>query len=233
MTEQTGGARSAGNQRDGKVGRGYRAVNSGLKRTLDITLATVILVILSPILIAVAAAIRLTSRGPAIFRQERVGHLGQPFEAYKFRTMVVDNDDSAHRELCIAQLLDEEPQAGTTDGTFKLEDDPRITGVGRWLRRLSIDEVPQLGNVIQGTMSIVGPRPALDWEAELYRPEHRRRLEVRPGITGLWQVSGRNRLNMIQMLDLDVRYVDEWSVGLDLRIIARTPFAMIRGDGAR
>jgi len=183
-------------------------------------------------MLLIAAAVRLTSRGPALFRQERVGLRGEPFTMLKFRSMVVDNDDSAHRELCTRQLLGEE-DSSAEDGVYKLEDDPRVTPVGRWLRRLSLDELPQLINVVRGDMSIVGPRPALQWEVDLYRPEHLRRLAVRPGITGLWQVSGRNRLSMLEMLDLDVRYVNEWSFWEDVRILLATPSALLRGDGAR
>lgn len=210
----------------------HPGVTSLLKRGLDVILSAAALLVLSPLLLILAAAVRATSPGPALFRQERVGLHGQPFVALKLRTMVVDNDDTAHRELCTRQLLGED-DAATSDGAFKLEEDPRITPLGSWLRRLSLDELPQLINVARGEMSLVGPRPGLQWEVDLYRPEHLRRLAVRPGITGLWQVSGRNQLNMLEMLDLDVRYVEEWTPALDLRIIAMTPIVLFRGDGAR
>lgn len=210
----------------------HAAVNSRMKRMLDVTVASSALLILSPFVVVVAALIKLTSRGPALFRQERVGLHGEHFTIFKFRTMNVDNDDSAHREIVSAQLTGAN-DVGTTDGIFKLEDDPRVTTVGAWLRRFSLDEVPQLINVVRREMSIVGPRPAIQMEVDLYQPRHLRRLDVRPGLTGLWQVSGRNRLSMLEMLDLDIRYVEEWSPTLDLKIIAATPGVMLRSDGAR
>lgn len=213
--------------------RTHPAVTSRFKRSFDLFVSAATLALLAPLLAAIAFVIRRTSPGPALFRQERVGHQGRSFEVLKFRTMAVDNDDSAHRELCIRQLTDGEAIPETSDGAFKLESDPRVTPVGQWLRRFSLDEVPQLINVLRGDMSIAGPRPALSFEADLYRPEHRRRLDVRPGLTGLWQTSGRNRLSMLEMLDLDVSYVDRWSHRLDLEIIIRTPLVLIRGDGAR
>lgn len=210
----------------------HPSVGSGTKRMMDVTIATVAIIILAPLFVLGSALIRATSRGPAFFRQERVGLGGGTFTILKFRTMVVDNDDSAHREIVRAQLVGEKT-VGTSDGVYKLENDPRVTRVGSWLRRLSLDEVPQLINVLRGEMSIVGPRPALQMEVDLYPPVHMRRLDALPGLTGLWQVSGRNRLSMLEMLDLDVRYVDEWSIWLDLKILAGTPAALLRGDGAR
>jgi lipopolysaccharide/colanic/teichoic acid biosynthesis glycosyltransferase len=210
----------------------HPAVSSVTKRTIDLLVAGTALLLVSPVLLILAVAIRITSRGPALFRQERVGVDGRSFTLLKLRTMIVGNDDRAHRELNTRELLGER-DPDTSDGIFKLESDPRITRIGHWLRRLSLDELPQLINVIRGEMSLVGPRPALQWEVDLYQPAHRRRLAVRPGITGLWQVSGRNQLSMLEMLDLDVRYVEEWSPGLDLRILAATPAVLLRGDGAR
>jgi lipopolysaccharide/colanic/teichoic acid biosynthesis glycosyltransferase len=215
-----------------KVDRPHPAVRSRFKRGVDLVLSALALTILAPVLVIIAVLVRLTSKGPAFFRQERVGLDGRPFIVFKFRTMYLDNDDTLHRELCTRQLLGEE-EAETSDGMFKLEDDPRVTTVGDWMRRLSLDELPQLINVLKGEMSLVGPRPGLQWEVDLYRPGHLRRLAVKPGITGLWQVSGRNRLSMLEMLDLDVRYVEEWAPWLDVRIIAMTPVVLFRGDGAR
>src|SRR5690606_12664276 len=153
------------------------AVTSRAKRAMDVVVAGIALTALGPLMLLIGAAVRLTSRGPALFRQERVGLRGEPFTMLKFRSMVVDNDDSAHRELCTRQLLGDEDSAAE-DGVFKLDDDPRVTAVGRWLRRLSLDELPQLINVLRGDMSIVGPRPALQWEVDLYPPRHLRRLAV-------------------------------------------------------
>jgi lipopolysaccharide/colanic/teichoic acid biosynthesis glycosyltransferase len=200
------------------------------KRVLDVVVASSLLVFLSPLLAAVALLIRFTSSGPALFRQERVGWQGRPFTLLKFRTMVPNEDDSALRDLVALEL------AGggyEKDGSFKLAEDPRITPLGAWLRRTSIDELPQLINVARGEMSLVGPRPALPWEHEMFRTEHHRRVEVAPGITGLWQVSGRSRRSTPEMLRLDVEYVDSRSLRLDLLILIRTIPAVLRGDGAR
>lgn len=210
----------------------HPSVGSGTKRMMDVVIATIATIVLAPLLVLGSTLVWATSRGPALFRQERVGLGGGHFTIFKFRTMYIDNDDTAHREIVTAQL-EGATAASTSDGLFKLENDPRITPVGAWLRRLSLDELPQLFNVLRGEMSIVGPRPALQMEVDLYGPRHLRRLAARPGITGLWQVSGRNRLSMLEMLDLDVRYVDEWSPLLDLKIIFATPGAVLRGDGAR
>jgi len=187
----------------------------------------VVLVLLSPVLLAAAILIKLDSRGPVFFRQERTGQGMRRFRVWKFRTMYTDADPEIHRRY-IEQLVAGEAPAS---GLKKLVDDPRVTRVGRTLRRTSIDELPQLFNVLAGEMSIVGPRPGIDYELEHYAPSHFRRFDARPGITGLWQVSGRNELNFVEMLDLDVRYVDELGPGMDLKILAKTPRAMI-GKGA-
>ncbi len=202
-----------------------------LKRAMDILLALLLLLALSPLLAVTALAVRLTSRGPIIFRQTRIGRHGEPFELLKFRSMVTGNSDAAVRELNTRELTGEDVSA--PDGVHKLAADPRITPVGAVIRRFSIDELPQLWNVVRGDMSIVGPRPSLDWEVALFDQAHRVRESVRPGLTGLWQVSGRNRLSMRQMLDLDVEYVQSLSLVRDLRILARTPAAVLSGEGAR
>jgi lipopolysaccharide/colanic/teichoic acid biosynthesis glycosyltransferase len=200
------------------------------KRSLDLLLAGSLLVVLSPLLLALAVAVRLTSRGPAIFRQERLGLGGRPFMVLKFRTMYTDADDAVHRAYVTQLLTDEAPAAGGSSGLFKLEADPRITPLGRWLRRTSLDELPQLINVLRGEMSLVGPRPALAWEAQLYRESDRQRFDVLPGITGLWQVSGRSRLSMREALALDVEYVRRRSLWLDLVILARTIPTVLRPE---
>ncbi len=224
-------ARSESEVKRSAEARVHPALASRSKRLVDIAVSGSMLLVLSPLFLLIMVLVRLTSTGPAFFRQERVGTHGRPVVVLKFRTMKIGNDDHAHREMNVRELLGEE--ASTSDGVFKLEGDDRVTAVGSWLRRLSLDELPQLVNVFRGEMSMVGPRPALDWEVALFQPHHLGRLEVRPGITGLWQVSGRNRLSMLEMLDLDLRYVEEWSMSLDLRILARTPVVLIRGDGAR
>jgi len=202
-----------------------------VKRVIDVAISGVSLVVLSPVFAAIAVAIKTTSEGPVLFKQERIGRNEVPFELYKFRTMVVDNSDAEHRAFVTAQIQGT-AVAETTDGAFKL-DDPRVTSVGAFLRRFSIDELPQLANVFNGTMSLVGPRPSLEWEIALYQEEHRRRAAAVPGCSGLWQVSGRNRLSTNEMLDLDLDYVDNWTLKRDLSILFRTLPAVIRGDGAR
>jgi lipopolysaccharide/colanic/teichoic acid biosynthesis glycosyltransferase len=196
------------------------------KRALDLVLTLSVLLVAAPIMLMAAILIRLTSRGPALYRQTRIGLGERPFTMLKLRTMRIDGDDAAHRAFNRRELLGD-TDAGTSDGAFKLEHDPRITPVGRFLRRFSIDELPQLFNVINGDMSLVGPRPSLPWEVELYTPEQRRRHGCVPGITGLWQVSGRSRLSMPEMLALDVAYLECQSLLLDIWILLRTPYALL------
>ena len=194
-----------------------------MKRAFDVVAASVILVVLSPLLALVAALIKLDSRGPVFFRQQRLGQQMLPFRVFKFRTMHTDADQEVHRRY-IEQLVKGEVQDA---GLKKLTNDARVTRVGSFLRRSSLDELPQLLNVVAGEMSIVGPRPAIEYELEHYLPRHYRRFDVKPGITGLWQVSGRNELDFVQMLDLDTRYVDEMGPGMDLKVLAKTPMAMV------
>jgi len=227
-------ARRGGSPFEGRTrrahSRGHPPVPRG-KRLLDLALAIPALLLAAPLLLAAAALIRLTSPGPVLFRQERIGLGEQPFTMLKLRTMRAGADDSPHRALNTAELNGAAP--GTGDGIFKLGDDPRITPVGRFLRRYSIDELPQLWNVIRGEMSLVGPRPSLAWEVELYSPEQRRRHACLPGMTGLWQVSGRNHLSMPEMLALDVAYAERRTLWLDLGILLRTPCAVLFDDSAR
>jgi lipopolysaccharide/colanic/teichoic acid biosynthesis glycosyltransferase len=205
---------------------------AALKRSLDVGLALVALALCSPLLLAAGALVRLSSPGPALLRQVRIGRHERPFVMLKLRTMRVGACDRSVREMNARELRGERPP-GSTDGVFKLQDDPRITPVGRWLRRYSIDELPQLINVVRGDMSLVGPRPSLPWEVELYTAEQRRRHEGLPGMTGLWQVSGRNRLSMPEMLALDLAYLRTRSLLLDLRILARTPAAVLLDRSVR
>ena len=200
-----------------------------LSRALDVVEATIALVIALPMLAAAALAIRLSSRGPVIFRQVRVGRNGRLFEVLKFRTMHVDADPEVHRRFVTSMQSSE----FSDDRTFyKLVADTRVTRVGRLLRRLSIDELPQLLNVLRGDMRLVGPRPALPYEVARYDRWQRRRLAVRPGITGLWQVSGRSKLSYTEMLALDVRYVETRSLRQDLAIVVRTIPALLRREAA-
>jgi len=197
------------------------------KRLFDLCLGSVCLVLTSPLLVVVALLVRLTSPGPALFRQVRVGRGGRPFMLYKFRTMYDGSPSDVHREYVSRLLADDQPPAGGRRGLYKLEDDARITPLGRLLRRSSIDELPQLFNVMRGEMSLVGPRPALPWEAEVMARTHAHRFHCLPGLTGLWQVSGRSRLTMRQALDLDVDYARRQSIRLDLLILLKTVPAVL------
>ncbi len=194
-----------------------------VKRVFDVTSSAVALLVLSPLLIAAAFLVKLTSKGPAVFRQKRSGMSGRVFTLYKFRTMVQD------AEALKAQL----EKRNEVDGpVFKIKDDPRITGVGKWLRKLSIDELPQLWNVLRGDMSIVGPRPPLPAEVEKYERWQRRRLSMRPGITCIWQVSGRSNIDFRRWMEMDLEYIDNWSLFLDFKIILRTIPAVLSSRGA-
>ncbi len=195
-----------------------------LKRGIDLLGAAALLVVLSPLLLATAAAIRLTDGGPVLFRQERVGRYGRRFTMYKFRSMV---PDAEQRQSALAHLNEMSGPA------FKLAADPRITTVGRWLRRSSIDELPQLWNVLRGEMSLVGPRPPLPGEVARYLRWQRRRLSMKPGLTCIWQVSGRNHLDFDTWIRLDLEYIDNWSLGLDLKLLMRTIPVVLTGYGAR
>jgi lipopolysaccharide/colanic/teichoic acid biosynthesis glycosyltransferase len=204
-------------------------VTGSVKRAVDLVLASVALLVLAPLLAVVWLAVRCTSPGPAIFRQERLGRGERPFTMYKFRSMRAGAGDAAHRDYVRALLTGRAPAAG---GIYKLVDDPRITPVGAVLRRTSLDELPQLVNVLRGEMSLVGPRPVLRYEADLFPPEVRVRFQVRPGLTGLWQVSGRSRLTMPQALALDAEYVRRHTLGLDLLILLKTIPAQLRRGAA-
>jgi len=194
-----------------------------VKDSFDRSVAFIAIVLLSPLLAGCALAVRLTSKGPAIFKQQRIGRGGAPFTMYKFRSMVVDAEEQR------AALLAQSDRDGVL---FKMARDPRITRVGAWLRRYSLDELPQLFNVALGSMSLVGPRPPLPEEVEQYGDDVRRRLLVRPGVTGLWQVSGRSDLSWEESVRLDLRYVDNWSLAADLLILWKTLRAVVRGSGA-
>ncbi len=190
------------------------------KRLFDLILASLMLTLAAPLLLLLAIAIKLSSRGPVFHSQQRIGLDGRPFGMLKLRTMRRGSDDQPHRAYARAWIEQNVDFDGA--GNFKITDDPRVFGVGRWLRRFSLDELPQLINVVRGEMSLVGPRPALPYELDCYRPHHRRRLAAMPGITGLWQVSGRHRLSFEEMVALDVEYQERWSLGLDVAILGRT-----------
>ena len=198
------------------------------KRLLDLAIAIPVLIASAPILLLAMLLMQLVDPGSILFRQTRIGRGERPFTMLKLRTMREGNDDSAYREFNTRELRGEPNLTG--DGVLKLENDPRLLPMSRFLRRLSIDELPQLVNVILGDMSLVGPRPCQPWEVELFSPEQRRRHEVLPGMTGLWQVSGRNRLNMQQMLALDLIYVEQQSFLIDLKILCWTVPALLLGQ---
>jgi lipopolysaccharide/colanic/teichoic acid biosynthesis glycosyltransferase len=212
-------------------GRGIRRRLAA--RGLDIVIAGSALLLLTPLMAVVALLIRCTSRGPVFFRQVRLGRHSEPFVMLKFRSMYADSNDRPHRDYVRSLLTEPAERLAPVAGLYKLAGDARITPVGRWLRTWSIDELPQLINVLRGEMAIVGPRPVLPWEAALFSPRHLRRFDVRPGITGLWQTSGRNRLTMTQALDLDVQYVEQASLRMDLAILRRTLPVVLGRDGVR
>ncbi len=209
-----------------------KRVTRMFKRGMDIAGALAALLVLSPIFLVIAAAVKLSSKGPVLFRQHRIGQYGGRFTFLKFRSMYVNNNADIHKEY-VRKVIAGTADHGGRDGVFKITDDPRITPVGRLLRRTSLDELPQFLNVLKGEMSLVGPRPPLPYEVEAYDVWHRRRLlEARPGITGLWQVNGRCRTRFDEMVRLDLQYARKQSLWLDLKILIRTPAAVLSGDGA-
>jgi lipopolysaccharide/colanic/teichoic acid biosynthesis glycosyltransferase len=197
---------------------------------MDVVVAAVLLLLTAPLSLVVAVWIRVDSPGPALLRQQRIGLGRRPFTLYKFRSMRVGVDDAAHRALIESELRGEDTRSG---GSTKIDGDPRVTRAGRFLRRTSYDELPQLLNVLRGDMSLVGPRPCLPWEADMFPAQYAERFTVRPGLTGLWQVRGRSFLGTQEMLELDLEYVRTRRLGTDLRIVMATLPALLRGDGAR
>jgi lipopolysaccharide/colanic/teichoic acid biosynthesis glycosyltransferase len=217
----------------GPTGSNIEGLNCIVKRGFDIAVATLMTIAVSPILMLAAIAIRVLDGSPLMFRQTRIGIHGKPFELLKFRTMRIECSDSVHREYVkgwIQRDATEHSEGGGTE-VFKIGSDERVTPIGRWLRRFSIDELPQLLNVLYGNMSLIGPRPAMPYELELYQEWHRHRLDAPPGITGLWQVSGRNRLSFEEMVQLDIEYIEDWSLVGDMGILLRTLPAMLQGSG--
>jgi exopolysaccharide biosynthesis polyprenyl glycosylphosphotransferase len=217
----------------GPPGSNIEGLNCIVKRGFDIVVATLMIMAVSPIMLIAAIAIWLLDGGPLLFHQTRVGIHGRPFELLKFRTMRTECSDSIHREYVkgwIQRDAGAQPEANGTE-VYKIGSDARVTPIGRWLRRFSIDELPQLLNVLYGNMSLIGPRPAMPYELELYQDWHRHRLDAPPGITGLWQVSGRNRLSFEEMVQLDIEYIEDWSLVGDMGILLRTLPAMLQGSG--
>jgi exopolysaccharide biosynthesis polyprenyl glycosylphosphotransferase len=200
--------------------KGFQAL---VKRSTDMVLSSAFIIIFSPILLTAAAAVKLDSKGPLIFAQERVGKNGKTFKMFKFRSMIEGAEE---------QLAELEAKSETEGHIFKIKDDPRMTRVGKFIRRFSIDELPQLFNVLIGDMSLVGPRPPLPHEVEKYTSWHRKRLRVAPGITGLWQVSGRSLLPFEDMVRLDIYYIENWSLWEDFKILCRTLPVVLLSSGA-
>ncbi|HBY96127.1 MAG TPA: UDP-phosphate galactose phosphotransferase [Chloroflexi bacterium] len=225
--------------------RDYYFLNEWVKRLMDVAVAVLLLLLLAPVFVLIACAIKLDSPGPVIFKQERVGRRRRRadgtleetfFTFYKFRSMYSNSDDSIHRAF-VKKLIEDGSERKLAslkrDNTiYKMDDDPRITRVGRFIRKTSLDELPQLWNVLAGHMSLVGPRPALPYEVALYKPWHKQRLDVMPGITGLWQVTARSSVPFDEIIKLDLDYVERQSLLLDLKILALTPVAVISGRGA-
>lgn len=215
-----------------------RKASHTIKRFIDVTISSLLIVLLFPLLVVIGLLVKLTSKGPIFFKQERVGLFGKRFMFLKFRSMYVNCDQSKHKEF-VTSFITESRRNGSNGssvaqhGIYKMTNDPRITPLGRILRKTSLDELPQLFNVLKGDMSLVGPRPPIPYECEKYDVWHRGRiLEVKPGITGLWQVKGRSTTTFDDMVRLDLKYVKNWSLALDFKILFQTPLAVVKGRGA-
>jgi len=206
-----------------------------IKRSIDIAGSLFALILTSPFLVVISAIIKLTSKGPVLFRQERIGQYGRQFTFLKFRSMYFRSDHTIHEEYVKRLIAGTgfEQENGRTPDVYKLTDDPRITPFGKFLRKTSIDEIPQFLNVLAGSMSLVGPRPPVPYEFECYEMWHRQRLvAVKPGITGRWQVGGRSRTTFDEMVRMDLKYSSSWSVWGDIKILSQTPGAVLSGVGA-
>ena len=204
--------------------------SKAVKRAIDISGSLLLILFSAPLLLLIALAVKVSSSGPVLFRQTRIGRNGRPFTFLKFRSMRDGNDSCVHQEF-VTRLIKGELDPAATN--FKIVRDPRVTSIGRFLRKTSLDELPQLFNVVLGDMSLVGPRPPIRYEFECYKIWHRQRLsDVRPGITGLWQVKGRSRVGFDDMVRLDLHYARTWSLWLDLTILLSTPRAVVSGEGA-
>jgi exopolysaccharide biosynthesis polyprenyl glycosylphosphotransferase len=218
-------------------GNRQNGLSRKMKRLMDIVGSLLALILFSPIILAVAAAVKFTSEGPVLFRQQRIGQWGETFTFLKFRSMQARQAENPHKAYIEKFIKENQCAANGGEGeeapVFKLTDDPRVTPVGRFIRKTSLDELPQLFNVLRGEMSLVGPRPPVPYEFEIYDVWHRMRmLTVKPGITGLWQVCGRSSTNFDEMVRLDLKYVTDWTLWQDIKIIVRTPWAVLAGKGA-
>ena len=212
----------------------YYGNQGRFKRLVDVVVSGLALAVVSPLFLIIALLIRKSGPGPILFVQERLGRDGRPFRFYKFRSMKHNSDDAIHRQFAAMFINGDEGGCAATNAgekVFKLKRDPRITSIGAFLRRTSLDELPQLLNILRGDMSLVGPRPPIAYEIENYQPWHMERLKAVPGLTGLWQISGRSSVSFDEMVRLDIRYINEWSFSRDLAIMAKTIPVVIRGTG--
>jgi exopolysaccharide biosynthesis polyprenyl glycosylphosphotransferase len=215
--------------------RGIHGLPRLAKRAFDVLAVSIGLLCLAPVLTLIAILIKLDSPGPVLYRQVRIGENGRRFTMFKFRSMRTNSETGLHREhvtRLIQQNLTPEELNGGNGGSLKMENDPRITRFGRFIRKTSLDELPQLFNVLRGEMSLVGPRPPLPYEVEVYKDWHLRRLEAPPGITGLWQVKAHNRVSFDEMVRLDLEYIEKQSLWLDVKILLQTPFALLTDNGS-
>ena len=205
-----------------------------VKRVTDFVLSLLVLVATAPVFLVLAILIKRASPGPVFYVQERLGKYGRPFRFYKFRTMSYNSDDVIHRQFAAMFINGDNASCHERNGDlelYKLKEDPRVTNIGHWLRHTSLDELPQLINILKGEMSLVGPRPPISYEIEHYQPWHMERLKVTPGLTGLWQVSGRSSVPFEEMVRLDVHYINNWSLWLDMNILLKTLPVVIQGTG--
>jgi len=205
-----------------------------LKRAFDVCASGLMLILLSPVMLILALIIKITSPGPVFFVQERLGRDGEPFRFFKFRSMKHKSDDAIHRQFAAMFIHGDEhgcAESNAGEKVFKLKKDPRVTSIGAFMRRTSLDELPQLFNILRGEMSLVGLRPPIAYEIENYLPWHMERLKAVPGLTGLWQVSGRSRVSFDEMVRLDVDYINNWSLWNDAVILAKTLPVVLRGTG--
>lgn len=212
----------------------YFGVQGRFKRAFDLLAASLMLIVVSPVMLVIALLIKKTSPGPVLFAQERLGKDGQPFKFYKFRSMEHNSDDAIHRQfvsMFIGGDADGCADTNSGDQVFKMKRDPRVTGIGAVLRKTSLDELPQLFNILMGEMSLVGPRPPIAYEIENYQPWHMERLKAVPGLTGLWQVSGRSSVSFEEMVRLDIRYINNWSPWQDFVILLKTIPVVFQGTG--
>jgi len=214
--------------------RRFYGVQGRAKRFVDVILSALGLLVISPFFLVLALLVKRSSPGPVFFVQERLGKDGRPFPFYKFRTMRHNSDDAIHRQFAAMFINGDDDGCERVtghDNVYKIKKDPRVTWIGSWLRRTSMDELPQLINILRGDMSLVGPRPPISYELENYQPWHMERLKVVPGLTGLWQVSGRSQVSFEEMVRLDVHYINNWSILLDIQILVQTVPVVLKGSG--